>query len=156
MYCKCPVVLVHPNYRFHAESKIYVLPLDRSLDTRQKVPFTCKLAKLTNSEIHILVLHKSKMDSSIDKQHVYAKQVQEYITAEGVKSTIVCKDAKNLTKAVLTYAESVDADLVSIMTEQESSAMSFLLGTYAEQMLAAATMPVLTVSPRKLLKTSLS
>jgi hypothetical protein len=44
----------------------------------------------------------------------------------------------------------VDADLIAIMTEQESLMFSFILGTYAQQMLSAASMPVLSIHPKQL------
>ena len=154
MYSKHPIITVRPNYRFQVPSGIYILPLDSSFSTRQKVPFTCRLAKLTNSEIHVLGLYSSKIQSIRSKVDNYMAQVQRYLSAEKMKHTIEFREADNVTKATLAYAESVNADLVSIMTEQESTAWSFLLGTYAEQMLSTATMPVLSIKPKQVLKSS--
>jgi nucleotide-binding universal stress UspA family protein len=67
MHSKCPVVTIRPNYRFHASSKIIVLPIDSSLDTRQKVPYTCKLAEMMKSEIHVLGVYTSHQHSQREK-----------------------------------------------------------------------------------------
>ncbi|MCL2027727.1 MAG: universal stress protein [Bacteroidales bacterium] len=157
MYCERPILTVRPNYRFQASSNIYVLPIDASRDTRQKVSFTCQLAKITKSEIHVLGLHTSKKASSLKKQvDTYANQVEKFIADEGIKSKVEFKEATNITKAIIAYAESVNADLISIMTEQESSKWSLLLGTFAQQMLSASAIPVLSIKPKNLIKTSLS
>jgi nucleotide-binding universal stress UspA family protein len=156
MYCRCPVITVRPNYRFGASSKIFVLPIDSSLNTRQKASFTCIMAKITGSEIHILGLYSSKNKSARAKVDSYVRQVEKFFVEGGCKFTTTFTEAGNITKTTLAYAESVNADMVTIMTEQESSALSFLLGTYAEQMISSATMPVAAVTPKVLLKTSLS
>jgi len=48
------------------------------------------------------------------------------------------------TDITLDYAASVNADLISIMTEQEMSVSNLLLGTYAHQMINKACIPVLS------------
>jgi len=156
MHCGCPVITVRPNYRFQASSKIFVMPIDSSVDTRQKVPFTCRFAKIMNSEIHILGLYTTKRTSSIRKDvDTFVAQTEQFLSKEKVKYTTNFREADNVTKATISYAESVDADLISIMTEQESSMLSFLLGTYAQQMLSTSNMPVLSIHPKELFKTSL-
>jgi nucleotide-binding universal stress UspA family protein len=156
MYSKSPVITVRPNYRFRSSSHIFVLPIDSSTDTRQKVPFTCKLARMAKAEIHILGVYSSKLSSIKRKVDNYVAQVEKFITEEDVKFTTVFRDADNITKTAIAYAESVDADLISITTEQESSAWSFLLGTYAEQMIGSSEIPVLSITPKVLATTSFS
>ena len=151
MYCKCPVITVRPNYRFGLPSNIFVLPIDSSRDTRQKVPVTCELARIVQAEIHILGVYSSKLSSIRRKVDTYVAQVERFITAEGVKhTTTFVESEKNITKTIIAYAESVDADMISIMTEQESSAWSFLLGSYAEQMIGSSEIPVLSTTPKTL------
>ena len=50
----------------------------------------------------------------------------------------------NLTDITLDYAHSIDADLISIMTEQEKSVSNLLLGSYPHQMINKAFIPVLS------------
>ncbi len=156
MYCECPVVTVRPNYRYNSASNIFVMPIDSSAGTRQKVPFTCELARRFGAEIHILGLYSSKLSSLKRKVDNYVAQVEKYIIEEGIQTKTVFLEADNITKTSISYAESVDADLISIMTEQESSSFSFLLGTYAEQMIGSSGIPVLSVSPKVLTSSYLS
>ena len=41
--------------------------------------------------------------------------------------------------------------MIAIMTEQENSLTSLIMGSFAQQMLSQSTIPVLTVRPRKVL-----
>ncbi len=152
MYCDCPVITVRPNYRYRAPSHIFVLPIDSSTATRQKVTFTCRLAKIADAEIHILGLYSSKLSSLKRKVDNYVAQVEKYVQEEKIQHKTTFLEADNLTKTIASYAESVDADLIAIMTEQESSSWSFLLGTYAEQMIGTSAIPVLSVTPKILTK----
>lgn len=154
MHCKCPVITVRPNYRFQAASSVFVMPIDSSKSTRQKASFTCRMAKIMDAEIHIVGVYTSTEFSIKNAVNSYVAQVERYFHAEGTKYKTIFTEADNITKATLTYAETVDADLISVMTEQESSMFSFLLGTYAQQMLSSASMPVLSVHPKQLFKTS--
>ena len=58
---------------------------------------------------------------------------------------------KNVTLTTLDYAKEVNADMITIMTEQESRLTSLLMGTYAQQMINESTIPVLTVRPTNVL-----
>jgi nucleotide-binding universal stress UspA family protein len=80
----------------------------------------------------------------------YVNQVDNYLTKADVKH--VCEFVsvpKNLTITTLEYADKIDADLLVIMTEQESSLTSFLLGNYAQQMLTMSTRPILSIRPEE-------
>jgi nucleotide-binding universal stress UspA family protein len=156
MYCKCPVITVRPNYRFQAPSNIFVLPITYSFDTRQKVPFTSALAKIFNAEIHILGLHSQKNSSLNAKVNAYVAQTEALLKRVDVVTKTIFRESGNLAKTVSSYAEEVNADLVSIMTEQEGGSQGFLLGTYAQQLLSASSMPILSVSPKVLKRASFS
>ncbi|MDR2907040.1 MAG: universal stress protein [Bacteroidales bacterium] len=148
MYCECPVITISPNYSSDSKPNIFVLPLDNSAEGVQKVPCTCKLAEITDAEIHILGLYTSKLSSHRRKVDNYVSKVEYYIADADIEFSTIFKETDNITKTILAYAESVNATLVSIMTEQESSAWNFLLGTHAERLLGASPIPVLTVTSK--------
>jgi nucleotide-binding universal stress UspA family protein len=120
-----------------------VLPLDITFQTREKVPYTVELAKIFGSEIHILTTRLSNLLSIEKKLHKYAHQVALYLENHKVPYKVEHLHGSNLTDIALDYARSVDADLISIMTEQERSASNLLLGNYAHQMINKASIPVL-------------
>ena len=121
-----------------------ILPLDMTYKTREKVPYTVKLAKMFNSEIHIVTVRESKLKSIEQKLHKYAEQVADYLVTHSIPYTINHIYGSNLTDITLDYAISVNADLISIMTQQENSLTNLLLGNHAHQMINKSTIPVLS------------
>jgi len=121
-----------------------VLPLDITFQTREKVPYTAMLAKLFNSEIHLITVRSTNIESIEKKLHEYIEQVAAYIGQQNIPFTIHHLQGDNLTDITLDYARSINADLISIMTEQEKSVSNLLLGSYAHQMINKAFIPVLS------------
>jgi len=121
-----------------------VLPLDMTFQTREKVPYTTALAKAFGSKIHLLSIRLSNLKSIEKKLHQYAEQVASYLENQKVPYTVEHLHGGNLTDLTLDYARSIDADLISIMTEQEKSASNLLLGNFAHQMINKAYIPVLS------------
>jgi nucleotide-binding universal stress UspA family protein len=137
-----PVITVRRSKLGSNIDKI-VLPLDITFQTREKVPYTVELAKAFGSEIHLLTTRLSNLLSIEKKLHKYAQQVALYLENHKVPYKVEHLHGSNLTDITLDYSRSVDADLISIMTEQERSASNLLLGNYAHQMVNKAFIPVL-------------
>jgi len=121
-----------------------VLPLDITFQTREKVPYTAALAKAFGSKIHLLTIRLSNLKSIEKKLHQYAGQVASYLDNHKVPYTVEHLHGGNPTDLTLDYSRSIDADLISIMTEQEKSASNLLLGNFAHQMINKAYIPVLS------------
>jgi len=138
-----PVITVRRSKISSNIDKI-VLPLDFTFQTREKVPYTVELAKVFNSKIYILTISLSKLKSTGKKLHQYADQVASYLDTHKIPYTVEHLHGSNLTDLTLDYARSIDADLISIMTEQEKSASNLLLGNYAHQFINKAFIPVLS------------
>jgi nucleotide-binding universal stress UspA family protein len=138
-----PVITVRRS-KLSANIDRIVLPLDVTFQTREKVPYTVELAKMFNSEIHLLTIQLSKLKSIEKKLHQYSDQVASYIESKSVKYGIKHLQGSNLTDLTLDYSHSVNADLISIMTEQEKSISNLLLGNFAHQMINKANIPVLS------------
>ncbi len=121
-----------------------VLPLDFTKETREKVPYTARLAKLFGSEIYLITVSSTKLKSIEKRLNQYSRQVKEYFE----KHQIPCKtehlQGGNITDVIIDYSQSIDADLISIMSEQEKSVTNLLLGNYAHQMINKSYIPVLT------------
>lgn len=127
-----------------------VMPIDITADTRQKVPFTVRIAKECGAEVHVVNVTTSNAEDIHRKLELYQKQVIEYIEKYDVR----CKKGKivgpNLTDITIEYAQQVDADLISIMTEQPSDLGNLVMGSYAQQMLNKSPIPVLSITPKEL------
>jgi nucleotide-binding universal stress UspA family protein len=143
-----PVITIRGN-ELPNDIKTIVLPLDISSDTRQKIPFTTELAKIFNSEIHVVTITSMQTDDISNKLASYSKQVCEYLDGHKIKYKTKALVGSKSTDLVLDYADQVKADLISIMTEQVSDA-NFILGTAAQEMLNKSSIPLLSINSKEL------
>jgi nucleotide-binding universal stress UspA family protein len=80
----------------------------------------------------------------------YSQQMVEYFDKLKIKNSFTELKSSNVTSDSLKFAEEHDADLICIMTEQETAAANILLGPYAQQMVNHSPIPVLSVHPKSL------
>ena len=130
--------------------KNIVLPLDNTLETREKVPFTTSLAKLFGAQIHIVTVTESELKDIKLNMEVHAKQVKAYLDKYDIPSSIDHRTGDNITDITIEYAKELKADLISVMTEQEKSLSNILLGSYAHQMINKSPIPVLLFPTRQI------
>ncbi len=146
-YAPCPVITIRYGFNFNKNLDKIILPIDSSADTRQKVPFACKLAKHFNAEVHVLGLYTTSLKAIQRKVDTYVDQVEKYLKDNNVRFVTNFVDADNTTNTTIEYAQKVNADLIAIMTEQEKTAANFWLGPYAQQMVNNSPIPVLSIQP---------
>lgn len=144
---KCPVLSLHANSGSKGIKDI-ILPLDSSRDTREKVDDAIYIAKKFNSTIHVVGVSTSSDDMVLNRLRVVTKQVEDYIKEDKINTTFGFKTGKNLANLTLEYSKEKDADLIIIMTEQESSS-GFLAGPYSQQMINQSHVPILSVRPKE-------
>ncbi len=126
-----------------------VLPLNSTKVTREKIPITAELAKYFNSEIHILGLQTSSHEDIRFRIKAYVAQAEDFFREHGIKYKSVFIDSDQITDDTLKYAKEIDANLISIMTEQETTTANLWLGPYAAQMVNHSPIPVLSVTPKR-------
>lgn len=145
----CPVITVREAFIWNKKhiSKI-VLPIDSSIETRQKVPLTTELAKQFGAEIHVLGVYSTKVKDVIGLMESYSRQTIEYLKENGISCSYKKIFCDNITDATIDYAKEIKAELISIMSEQEGSTKNIWLGTYAQQMVNHSPIPVLTVDSK--------
>lgn len=144
---KCPVLSIHANSGSKGIKDI-VLPLDSSRDTREKVDDALYIAQQFNSTIHVVGVSTSSDEMILNRLRVVTKQVEDYIKEDNISTTYGFKTGKNLASLTLEYAKEKEADLIIIMTEQESSS-GFLAGPYSQQMINESSVPILSVRPKE-------
>ncbi len=147
----CPVITIRESVRVDYDLKRIVLPIDTSIDTRQKVTYAVKLARIFDAEIHILTLLEGTVREVHFTANAYAKQVAEIIEQAKVPYTLTSVESKNNSDAILSYASKIEANLIVIMTDQEPRAINLLLGQYAQQLINLSSIPVMSVPPKELM-----
>lgn len=144
-----PVITIRHGSVPHEIKKI-VMPIDITSDTRQKVPLTAEIAKVFDAEIHIVAVSSLQTDEVVGKLNAYTKQIGEYLDGLKIPYKTASLVGDNLTDITIEYALDVNADMISIMTEQSKAISNFVLGSYAQQMLSKSPMPVLSVTPQEI------
>lgn len=148
----CPVITIRSGVNVARTLSRIVMPIDSTLETRQKVPFASRLAKWFDAEVHILGLYPSNVRAVQMMVDSYCDQVIKHFDEFEIKYVRTALLADNPTKSTMDYALSIDANLVTIMTLQETNPLSFFYGTYAQQMVNQSPIPVLSIHSRELMK----
>ncbi len=145
---KLPVFTMRGDYIINDKilQKI-VLPIDRTIETRQKVPLAVKLAKKFNAEVHILPLYSTHYENIIKKINAYVNQTADFLKTHNIKYFIEDISVEDSADATLDYAKKIDADLVMIMSKLNTNPFAFILGSYSRHMVNHSPIPVITVEP---------
>ena len=143
----CPVITIRNGF-LSRKIKNIVMPIDVTKASRKKLAFTTKLAQICYSTIHLVSVRETNRPAIIKKLQNYIEQSQEYIKNKNVDVIVDNLYGKNITDITIEYAKQINADLISIMTEQPENAYNIFLGKYAQQMVNNSPIPVLSIRPK--------
>jgi nucleotide-binding universal stress UspA family protein len=147
----CPVITIRGGINIQRPLTRIVFPIDSAEETRQKSTFTAYLAKKHDAEIFVLKLYSSKLKAMRQNVDRYTTQVCGYFDEEKVKYSVDAVDTLNISDAMIDYAKMIDANMIAIMTEQETTATNIILGPYAHQTVNHSPIPVLSIHPKETL-----
>ncbi len=147
---KIPTITIRGGIDIGRDLKRIVMPFDSTKVTRQKMPITALLASYFYSEIHLLGLFTSSLDDIRFRVRNYILQAEDYFKEHNIRYKTTFLEAHNITESILDYSKKIDANLISIMTEQETSTSNIWLGPYAAQMVNHSPIPVLSVHADKI------
>jgi nucleotide-binding universal stress UspA family protein len=145
---RCAVMTVQETWNKKKVERI-VMPIDSSLETRQKADETAAVAKATDAHVYVLGVNENDDEFMLNTVNSYVKQVSDYLASVDVEHSIEIRTGKSLNQLVIDFTEEKYADLVIIMTEQESNVLGSFLGTYATRLVNHSKVPVLSVGPKK-------
>ncbi len=143
----CPVLTIRPQYDFTTGIRNIVLPVDETKNSCQKVPFTVQMAKIFDATIHIFSLYSTPLKALNQKVDHCVADIRNKLAEAKIPFTQEAMVAENVSLSTLQYAERVNAELISIVTDQETSISNLLLGQYAQHMVNNSPVPVLTINP---------
>jgi len=149
--CDCPVITIRGGINIRRPLHRIVFPVDSTLETRQKANFTAYLARHHHAEVHIIRLYSSKVDTIRQNVDFYASQVAHFFEQEGIVYRMDSLEATNLADAMISYAREVEANLIAIMTEQETTTSNLWMGPFAQQVVNHSPIPVLSMHSRELM-----
>ena len=151
----CPVITIKGKEHKLGCNTI-VLPLDLHKETKEKVTTAIKYARFWDAEIRVFSVLLSEDEFIKGKLNRNLNQVEQFILEKGVKcqAELVHVSNQKLSKTVLDYSKKVNADLVMIMTQQESEFNLYFLGSTARSIINECQIPVMSVRPVKKLDTT--
>jgi nucleotide-binding universal stress UspA family protein len=130
-----------------------VLPLDLTKETTQKIEQTVDFAKMFNSTVCAVSILNTTDQEVVIKLTRQMEMVVEEIKKSGVLCTAeivkTVKGEDSLPTAIIGYAEKIKADVIMIMTQQESNPTEFFIGSRAQMIINSSKIPVLSLLPRK-------
>lgn len=149
-YAPCPVITLRYGEEWDGKINRIVFPLDSSRETRQKINLVSYLAEAFDAKVLVLSLYTTKVESVRDFVDGYADQVETYLQEHEIDYERFSTECENLTDATIDFAKENNADLITIMTDQETSTANLLLGPYAQQMVNHSPVPVLSLRSKSI------
>lgn len=140
----CPVLSMPLSDRVFDIKKI-VVPIDTTITTRHKVPFSAELANFFRAEIFVLGTCVDESPEFVSKLEGYCYQVRKFLNQANVPNEFEFVVGNNIGKMCIDYAIKINADLISIMTEQEPRIVGGFKGTLAEQLVHLSPVPTLSM-----------
>ncbi len=138
-----PVIVVQKRKFEKGFSKI-VLPITSDAGPWEKTKWAAFIAKQFSATVEILQLEGDALDVTV-------KTMTGRFEEDGIDYTVkVIEKGGNFSEKVINYSTDIDADLIMIMTNPDSSWTSYLLGSYDEEIIFnTSQIPVMCINPRK-------
>lgn len=150
-YADVPVVVVKNHSAGEGYKKI-VMPIDLTIESRQKTDWAVHVAKKFNSEIHV-AYQGSSDEFTQNRIKANVKSVENKLIQNGVnfKSVeIQDKLLENYATEIMNYAEKANADLIMVMTDMELGISDIIRGTYTQQIVNRSNTPVMCIHPKEI------
>ncbi|PLW92150.1 MAG: hypothetical protein C0592_12340 [Marinilabiliales bacterium] len=144
-----PFIVVQKREYREGYNKI-VIPLDDTIESRQKLKWAIYIAKQFDATIYIKALYRSDELYKAKLRAVLNKIVELFDKNEVKYDAEFISDSGSFAKQVIDYTKRLDADMIMIMTNQDSSPIpNFLLNPWDEQIIFnEIEVPVMTINPR--------
>lgn len=151
-----PVIIIGNLIDVNKSLTKILLPIDSSVETRQKLPLTAKLAQCFDATVCVLGVHTSTLDDIINRVKSYVNQVATYLEDKNIKYEVDEIYSRDLVGDIVAYADKAGANLLSIMDEQEDTLKNVFEGSYALQLVTKAKCPVLISHTKSMFSLSIN
>ena len=143
------------NEATHSGYNKIILPIDNTVNSRQKVNFTLEFAKKFGATVYAVALLASDEESDKPSLELVLHQIQTLAKEKAVAfHSDILMNVKNRATATVNYIEKNEGDLVIIMTDQDAELSGFFLGPYSQQIIHLSKVPV--IKPKDLFVDSVS
>jgi nucleotide-binding universal stress UspA family protein len=127
-----------------------LLPIDYSMDTRQKVPYTSRIAGYFGAQVHVMGVTTGSDQELLQRIKSWSHQVTDHLVENGVDAITTMRRGDSISGMIVDYVMDEKIDIVSIMTEQETAFSNFSLGGNARQLISKSPVPILCITSKDL------
>lgn len=145
----CPVVTIRNDYDFKDDINNILMPIDSSMETKQKLPFVANLAKKFNAKIHLLRIYNTPLKVIRRRIDKITLDAVECLEKEGVNFVQKTVEGSNVVSTLLNYIDKNELDLISIMTDQGTTTANKFLGPYAQQLINNSSIPIISLRAKE-------
>jgi nucleotide-binding universal stress UspA family protein len=150
---KCPVISIREHRTLKKGLKTVVIPIDSTLDTRQKLPIATRIALAYGAEVHILGLYFTNVGTLRKRVNSYVEQTEKFLEKSGVKKVVThYTKSNNGARTIMNYAVKVDAGMIATMIETERLASDVWLGSQGQQLVNQSPVPILSIANKEILR----
>ncbi len=144
----CPVITIRQDFDFGESIQDVVFPIDSTKDSMEKLLFAVELVDAFDTQLHILSIYPEIIRALRKKVDRNTDQVIQYLEENKVKFAVETIKSDDLTRSIINYAQTQNADLIAIMTEQGVTNSKVFLGPNARQIVNNSPIPVLNIRPK--------
>jgi nucleotide-binding universal stress UspA family protein len=148
----CAVVTIRSEHQFKETINDILLPIDSSMETKQKLPFVADLANTFGATIHLLKIYNTPISVIRKRIDKYGEDAEMCLVENKVKFVKAELEADNVAVSIINYSRENDIDLISIMTDQDMTTANKFLGPYAQQLINNSEIPVLSLRAKEIIE----
>jgi nucleotide-binding universal stress UspA family protein len=143
----CPVITIKGK-KHRTGCKRILLPLDLTKETKEKVTKAIDFANLFGSHINLLSVLTTDDEFIVNKLRRQMQQVEDFIKQHDVSCSHEFVNGDDVEVEVIKYAKNIKADLIMIMTQQESKLIDMFIDSEAQEVINGSDIPVLSIRPK--------
>ena len=149
-----PVVTVKKGCASSKIEKI-IVPLDLTKETKEKVSDAIQLARQLNCKIFAVSFSSTNYEYVVNHLKRQLAQVKTFVSEAGIEIEAEYKyyNSGSRDEKLVEYIQEKEGDIVMITTHQQAEIIRFFLGSFAEEVIHGAPVPVLSIVPKGTFKT---
>jgi len=151
----CPVITIKGK-KHRPGCKRILLPLDLTKETKEKVTKAIEVANLFGSHINLLSVLTTDDEFIVNKLSRQMQQVEVFVKQHDVSCSHEFVQGDDVEVEVLKYAKKIHADLIMIMTQQDSKLKDMFIDSEAQEVINGSDIPVLSIRPKERKNVALS
>jgi len=145
---KVPFIVIQDKPKDMEKYQNIVFPVDFRTENKEKLKMTIFMGKYFDSKVHILKTVTSDK-SLLKKTNINLNFAIKHLMQNNIEYEIHEMKRGHLAQQTIDFAESINADLILIMTTKNITTVDYMLGAQEQQIIAnSSKIPVCCVNPR--------